>query len=158
MQRVRHKQLRNVVTPIDNLTAAFAKAATFYNNRTSYVAEIEQLDAGIQQLLWALPETARTVITSHNAFQYFARDYGLTFRAPQGPSTESEASARDIAGLIKQMCAEGIAAVFAENISDPRLIKQIANETGASIGGKLYPGAPSETDGPAASYLDINCG
>ena len=154
------QSLRNAVTYVDNITAAFAraypaKATTFYNNRAAYVAEIEKLDTDIQQLLSALPENARTVITSHDAFQYFGRDYELTFLAPQGLSTESEASAKDVAGLIEQMRAEGIAAVFVENISDPRLIKQIANETGASIGGKLYPGALSDTDGPAASYLDM---
>ena len=97
----------------------------------------------------------RTVITSHDAFQYFGRDYNLTFLAPQGLSTESEASAKDVARLITQIRAEGIAAVFVENISDPRLIQQIASETGVGIGGKLYPGALSDTNGPASSYLDM---
>jgi len=95
------------------------------------------------------------VITSHDAFQYFGRDYNLTFLAPQGLSTESEASAKDVANLIRQIRAEGIGAVFVENISDPRLIQQIASETGAGIGGKLYPGALSGSNGPATSYLDM---
>lgn len=154
------QSLRNAVVYVDNITAALAKAApamagTFYNNRAAYIADIEKLDADIQLMLSAVPDNARTVITSHDAFQYFGRDYDLTFLAPQGLSTESEASAKDVAGLITQMKTEGIAAVFVENISDPRLIKQIANETGASIGGKLYPGALSKDDGPAANYLGM---
>ena len=103
----------------------------------------------------SLPQDRRTVVTSHDAFQYFGRDYGLTFLAPQGLSTESEASAKDIANLITQMRAEGISAVFVENITDPRLIKQIAKETGASVGGKLYPGALSGPNGPAPTYLEM---
>jgi len=119
----------------------------FYNNRAVYVAEIEKLDAMVKEQLSRLPENARTVITSHDAFKYFGRDYELRFLAPQGLSTESEASAKDVVRLITQMREDKIGAVFVESISDPRLIEQIANETGASIGGKLYPGALSASDG-----------
>ena len=102
-----------------------------------------------------IPDNRRVVITSHDALQYFGRDYGLTFLAPQGLSTESEASAKEVAGLIKQIREEGIKAVFVENIADSRLIEQIANETGASIGGKLYSDALSGNDGPASTYLKM---
>ena len=101
----------------------------------------------------ALPSGRRTVVTSHDAFQYFGRDCGLTFLAPQGLSTESEASAKDVAKLIRQIRAQKIKAVFVENVADTRLLEQIASETGAQIGGKLYPGALSESDGPAPTYL-----
>ena len=77
------------------------------------------------------------------------------FLAPQGLGTEPEASAKDVARLIQQMRKQRISAVFVENITDPRLLKQIANETGAKVGGTLYPGALSGTDGPAATYLDM---
>ena len=103
----------------------------------------------------ALPADRRTVVTSHDAFQYFGRDYGLTFLAPQGLSTESEASAKDVARLIQQIRERGIRAVFVENVADPRLLERIADETGATIGGTLYPGALSGPDGPAPTYLDM---
>jgi len=119
------------------------------------VAEIEALHAEIRAMMAKLPENKRTVVTSHDAFQYFGRDYGLTFLAPQGLSTESEASAKDLARLIEQMRKQGVSAVFVENITDPRMLKQIANETGAKVGGTLYPGALSGADGPAATYLDM---
>lgn len=148
------------VTYVDNIAAALAQAdpdnaATFYQNRAEYVAEIEALDAEIREMLDSLPSDRRTVVTSHDAFQYFGRDYGLTFLAPQGLSTEAEASAQDVARLIEQMRDEGISAVFIENITDSRLLEQIASETGASIGGTLYPGALSGPDGPAPTYLDM---
>ena len=148
------------VTYVDNITAALARtdpenATRFYRNRAAYVAEIETLDAEIREIVASLPTERRTVVTSHDAFQYLGRDYGLTFLAPQGLSTESEASAQDVARLIERMRDEDISAVFVENITDPRLLEQIANETGANIGGTLYPGALSGPDGPASTYLDL---
>jgi zinc/manganese transport system substrate-binding protein len=154
------QSLNNAIVYADNIAAALAKAApenaaTFYENRAAYVTELKSLDSEIETMIATLPETKRTVVTSHDAFQYFGRDYGLTFLAPQGLSTESEASARDVAKLIEQIRAESISAVFVENVADPRLIQQIANETGSVVGGKLYPGALSEEGGPAATYLDL---
>ena len=152
--------LRNAITYVENITAALSKAApekaaTFYQNRAAYIAKIESLDKQIKDMIAPLPARARTIITSHDAFEYFARDYELVFLAPQGLSTESEASARDVAQLIKQIRADGIGAVFVENVADPRLLQQIATETSSRIGGKLYPGALSGDDGPAATYLEL---
>ncbi|MEO1017307.1 MAG: metal ABC transporter substrate-binding protein [Pseudomonadota bacterium] len=154
------QSLDNALAYVDNITAALAQAdpanaADFYQDRAAYVAEIEALDAEIREILASLPTDRRTVVTSHDAFQYFGRDYGLTFLAPQGLSTESEASAQDVSRLIEQMREEGISAVFVENIADSRLLEQISNETGATIGGTLYPGALSGPDGPAPTYLDM---
>ncbi|MED5358290.1 MAG: zinc ABC transporter substrate-binding protein, partial [Pseudomonadota bacterium] len=144
----------------DNITAALSKvapehAADFYANRAAFVAELDALDKEIRGLFANLTETQRTVVTSHDAFQYFGRDYGLTFLAPQGLSTVSEASAKEVARLIEQIRHDKISAVFVENITDPRLIKQIANETGVAVGGTLYPGALSKKDGPASTYLEM---
>ena len=88
-------------------------------------------------------------------FGYFGAAYGLKFIAPEGVSTESEASAKDVAKIIRQIRAENIPAVFMENITDHRLLDQIASETGAKIGGTLYTDALSPPDGPAATYLDM---
>ena len=154
------QSLKNAVIFVDNIIEALAKAdpanaATFYRNHAAYVAEIEALDAEIRRIVTGLPSGRRTVVTSHDAFRYFGRDYGLKFLAPQGLSTDSEASAKDAAKLIKQMREQGISAVFVENITDKRLLEQIANETGATIGSTLYPGALSGSDGPASTYLDM---
>ncbi|MEL6964083.1 MAG: zinc ABC transporter substrate-binding protein, partial [Pseudomonadota bacterium] len=130
-------------------------AASYQANADAYVADMKALDAEIQDIVAALPEEARTVVTSHDAFGYFAARYGLTFEAPQGLSTESEPSAADVAELIEQIRDEGITAVFVESITDNRLLEQIANETGATIGGTLYSDALSGPDEPASTYLDM---
>ena len=154
------QSLRHAVVYADNITSALAtadpdNASTFYRNRAAYVAEIKALDAEIRGMFAEMSPGSRTIVTSHDAFQYFGRDFGLTFIAPQGLSTASEASARDVAHLIQFIRAQGIRAVFAENVADPRLLQRIADETGATIGGTLYPGALSGPDGPAPTYLDM---
>ena len=103
----------------------------------------------------AIPKGKRTVVTAHDAFGYFAKRYGLRFEAPQGMSTESEASAKDVAKLITQIRKEKISAVFVETITDNRLMEQISRETGAKIGGTLYSDALSGPKGPASTYLDM---
>ena len=150
----------NAVIYVDNIAAGLAKAdpanaSTYYGNRATYVAEIEALDADIRKTVEGLPEDRRTIVTAHDAFGYFAETYGLRFVAPSGISTESEPSAADVATLIRQIREEGITAVFVESITDSRLLEQIADETGASIGGTLYSDALSGPDEPASTYLDM---
>jgi len=154
------QSVTNVAIYVGNIERGLAAAdpagAEIYKvNAAAYLAELDALDAEIRAAVAALPEDRRTVVTSHDAFGYFAADYGLTFVAPQGVSTEAEASAQDVAALITQIREAGIAAVFVENIADRRLLDQIAAETGAAIGGTLYSDALSAADGPAATYLDM---
>jgi len=154
------QSVRNATVYVDSITSALAKADpgnadAFYRNREAYVNELHALDSEISKIVAGLPARSRTVVTSHDAFQYFGRDYGLTFLAPQGISTDSEASAQDVVNLVRQIREQGIRAVFIENVADPRLLRRIADETGAVIGGTLYPGALSGPDGPASTYLDM---
>ncbi len=84
-----------------------------------------------------------------------AKDYGLTFLAPQGIDTDAEPTARNLAELIEQLKNVGAAALFAENITSPALVNQIARETGLEVGGRLYSDALSARGGPAKSYLEM---
>jgi zinc/manganese transport system substrate-binding protein len=124
-------------------------------NAAAYLAALDTLDGEIRSAIEAIPVARRKVITSHTAFGYFADAYGIEFLAPEGLSTEADPSARDIAMLIEQIRREKISAVFIENITDPRLLKRIAAETGVRIGGTLYSDALSPPDGPAATYIDM---
>ena len=121
----------------------------------AYDRELAALDRDIRGRLGAFPGDRRKVITSHDAFQYFGRAYGIDFLAPVGLSTESEPSAGEVAALIRQMREEGIHALFVENITDPRLVEQLAREAGAVIGGRLYSDSLSGPSGPAPTYLDM---
>ncbi|HEY5819112.1 MAG TPA: zinc ABC transporter substrate-binding protein AztC [Mesorhizobium sp.] len=140
----------------DAFCAADAAGCDSYRaNALVYDAKLEALDAELKAAVAAIPANRRTIITSHDAFGYFANAYGIHFLAPEGISTEAEASAADVARLIRQIRTEKASAVFVENVSDPRLIEQIASETGLKIGGTLYSDALSGPDGPAATYIDL---
>jgi zinc/manganese transport system substrate-binding protein len=132
-----------------------ADAATFHANADRYLAELDALDAEVRAAVAGIPPERRKVISTHNAFGYFAAAYGIEFIAPSGVSTENEPSARDIATIIRQIKAEKIPAVFLENISDDRLIRRIASETGARVGGTLYSDSLTGEKGPAPTYIDL---
>lgn len=127
----------------------------FVANAQRYLTQLDALDEEVKAAIGAIPMARRKIITTHDAFGYFAKAYGMTFIAPQGVSTEAEASAADVAKIVRQIKAEHIPAVFLENISDPRLMEQIAKESGAKIGGRVYSDALSPPNGPAATYIDM---
>jgi zinc/manganese transport system substrate-binding protein len=132
-----------------------AGAAIYRQNADAYLAKLDALDRDVRDAVATIPPGRRHVISTHDAFGYFAAAYGIDFIAPQGVSTDSEPSARDIAAIITQVKKEKIPAVFLENISDPRLIRQIALETGAKVGGTLYSDSLTEENGPAPTYIEL---
>lgn len=130
-----------------------ASCATYEANAAAYAAKITALDDEIAKRFSALPADKRKIITSHTAFGYFGKRYGIEIFAPEGVSTEQEAAALDVAGLIRQIRKNHIKALFVENVSDPRLIEQIARETGIKPAGRLYSDALSKAGGAAETYL-----
>ncbi|MBV8700560.1 metal ABC transporter substrate-binding protein [Bradyrhizobium sp.] len=138
----------------DALVAADpADAESFHSRATRYLAELDALDAEARAAIGKIPPERRKVISTHDAFGYFAAAYGIVFIAPLGVSTETEPSAWDIAKIIAQVRAEKIPAVFLENISDDRLVGRIAAETGARIGGTLFSDALTGEKGDAPTYI-----
>jgi zinc/manganese transport system substrate-binding protein len=142
--------IRDAMVAVDPADADIYKA-----NAAAYLAKLQALDHDVREAVARIPTDRRKVISSHGAFGYFAAAYDITFLAPQGVSTESEPSAWDIATIITQIKAQKIPAVFVENISDARLIRQIASETGATIGGTLYSDSLTGAGGEAPSYIEL---
>jgi zinc/manganese transport system substrate-binding protein len=138
------------------LAAADPDAADFFRARAkAYLEKLETLDREVREAVAKIPTARRKVISTHDAFGYFAAEYGIRFVAPLGVSTETEPSARDIATIIGQIKAQKIPAVFLENISDDRLIRRIAAETGAKVGGTLISDGLTGEKGPAPTYIDM---
>lgn len=145
------------VTDIANALAAAAPddAEFFRAQAKAYLDKLETLDREVREAVAKIPVERRKVISTHDAFGYFAAEYGVQFIAPLGVSTETEPSARDIAAIIGQIRAQKIPAVFLENISDDRLIRRIAAETGAKVGGTLISDGLTGEKGPAPTYIDM---
>src|SRR6201996_3060428 len=140
----------------DALAAADpADAEVFRHNASAYLARLEALDGEVRQAIGQIPESRRRMISTHDAFGYFAARYGIQFIAPVGVSTEAEPSARDIAKIIAQVKTQHIPAVFLERIGDPRLMRRISEETGAKVGGTLYSDSLTDEKGEAPTYIDM---
>ena len=127
----------------------------YESNAAAYLARLDVLEREVRDSLAKVAPERRRVVTSHNAFGYFEAAYDIHFTAPQGVSTESEASAKDVAAIISAIKKQKAAAVFLENVTDPRLVQQIASETGVKVGGVLYSDALTDENGSAATYIDL---
>lgn len=154
------QDLSNGVLYASNIAAGLCKADpdgcdTYRKNAEAYQGELKAIDKDVRDKVATVPADQRKVITSHDAFGYFGAAYGIEFIAPLGISTDAEASAADVARLIEQIKATGIKALFIENMTDPRLIEQIASETGAKSGGELYADALSAPGEGAETYIDM---
>ncbi|AWM88377.1 metal ABC transporter substrate-binding protein [Microvirga sp. 17 mud 1-3] len=140
----------------DALTAADpAGKAAYEAQAAAYLARLDALDTEIKEIVARIPKERRRIITSHDAFRYFQEAYGIVFVAPQGVSTDAEASAKDVAKIIRQIRREKVKAIFVENVSDPRLMERIAQETGARIGERVFSDALSGPEGPAGTYIEM---
>ncbi|MDX9671909.1 MULTISPECIES: metal ABC transporter substrate-binding protein [unclassified Pseudomonas] len=151
--------LANTELYIANITKALiaadpANKADYQRNSQTYLKQIYALLAEAKAQLGSLPPGNRKIVTSHDAFGYLGQAYGIDFMAPQGLSTEREPSAAEVAALIKQIRQAKVKAVFMENIKDARLLKQIAEESGAHIGGTLYSDALAAS-GPASTFAGL---
>ena len=154
------QSIANAKLYVGNIRDALAAADppgrdAYAANAADYLAKLDALEQEVKAAIAALPAERRKIITTHDAFGYFEQAYGLAFIAPQGVSTEAEASARDVARIIAQVKRQKVPAVFLENVTDPRLVQRIAAETEAKIGGTLYSDALTDASGPAPTYIDM---
>jgi zinc/manganese transport system substrate-binding protein len=130
-------------------------AADFKANADKLIAEIAALDQQLKADFAAVPAERRRILTSHDAFHYFGRAYGIEFVSVQGVSTEAEPTAEDLAKVVRQARDGHLSAIFLENMSDPRLAETVAQESDLRVGGELYADALSDPDGPAPDYLSL---
>lgn len=131
------------------------EAARIDQQAGRYLADIQALDTRVRAQIGALTAAQRRAVTTHDAFGYFAAEYGVTWLAPQGWTTAEEVSAKDVARVVRELRAQHVRALFLESAGDPRLMQQIAREAGVRIGGELYADTLSPAGGPADTYLHL---
>lgn len=135
-----------------------ANADAYRTNAEAYLAELSELDEWIQAQVEIISPERRKLVTQHDTFAYFARRYGfkLVGIALAGTTTEAaDPSAQQVAELVDQIRAEGVPAIFAENVTDSRLMRQIANEAGVELGPPLYTDALGPPGSDGATYVDM---
>ena len=124
-----------------------ADRADYESNAKAYLAKLGDLDQWAKRKVAELSRDKRKLVTSHDAFQYLAKDYGFRVYAIEGVSTETEPSDRHIAELIDEIKKQQVKAIFSESTLNPKVTVEITKETGAKIGGTLYADGLGEGDG-----------
>ncbi len=135
------------------ITADPAGTATFEANAKSFEDKLKALSKWVRLQLAALPKSKRILVTSHDALGYFAKDYDFEILPVQGISTSDQPSSRKVRQLIQEIKDRQVKAIFAENIENPKVLRQITIETGATLGGTLY--ADGLGTGDAGTYLGM---
>lgn len=155
--------VQNALTMVENIRAALVEAdpanAESYNaNAEAYTAELETLDTYIQEQVATVPEARRKLVTSHDTFGYFARRYGFEVIGTVIPSVSTEVAdpaAGELATLIDEIEATGAPAIFAENVTNPDLLEQVASSAGVTVAPPLYTDALGTPDSSGGSYLEM---
>ncbi len=127
-----------------------ARADEYRTNAQNYVNQLQQLNSWVKQKIAELPRDQRKLVTSHDAFQYFAKEYGFKIYSIEGLSTEDEPSLHHVSDLIDQIRKQRVKAIFLESALNPKVSVEITRESGAKIGGTLYADGLGTGDG--ASY------
>ncbi len=145
--------VRNIAAALE--AADPEHAAAYAQRAVTYDAELAVLNDWVKAQIGSVPPERRKIVTTHDAFQYFGRAYGVAFEAPVGMNEDSEPDARAVAGLIRQIRQEHIRALFIENMTDPRLLDQLARETGTKPAGALLADALSKPGEGGETYAAL---
>lgn len=136
------------------LSEADPKNADYYNeNLKKYLTELDNLDNWIKAEIAKIPEEQRILITSHDAFRYFGKAYGMEVKGLQGISTEAKVRTEDFKNIIDLIKSKKIKSVFVETSVNPKLLEQISQETGASVGGTLFSDSIGNEGTPEGNYI-----
>jgi ABC-type Zn uptake system ZnuABC Zn-binding protein ZnuA len=122
-------------------------AADYQAGATAYLTALKELDSWVKRKVAELPRDQRKLVTSHDAFQYFAKDYGFQIDSIEGLATDQEPSVSHVTALIAEIKKQGVKAIFLENTLNPKVSVEITRESGAKIGGSLYADGLGPGDG-----------
>ena len=147
------KYIENVKNALVKLRPDLKEQFEF--NYGVYRTQLEDIDTYIQKAVNTIPVKQRILITSHDAFQYYGRRYGLRLESVLGTSTDAQVQTSDMKRLVKTIEESGVPSVFIESTINPKLLEQLAADNGVTVGGQLYSDSIGDKDSPAPSYLDM---
>jgi ABC-type Zn uptake system ZnuABC Zn-binding protein ZnuA len=138
------------------LRMADPEGAEVYDaNAELYDQQLDSLDKWVRERVKQVPKERRKLVTSHDAFAYFGEAYGFEVVPVQGISTDAEASTQDVARVVDLVRKTGVKTLFVETSVNPKLIEQVARETGTTVGGALYSDSTGALDTPGGSYVGM---
>jgi len=144
------ENIRKALTDLDP-----AGAATYRANAERYTRELRRVGERVKAELANLPPSRRALVSCEGAFSYMARDFGLSEQYLWPVNAEQEGTPKQVASVVNFVRERGVPAVFCESTVSPKAQQQVANESGAKFGGKLYVDSLSKPDGPVPSYLAL---
>lgn len=133
-------------------------AEAFAERTAAYIRQLEELDVWVTEQIDSVPRERRVMVTSHDAFEYYGARYGIDVLAVIGISTEQQPKPQDITALKTQVSERGVKALFIETSVSRTLndiVKKVAEDTGASIGGTLYSDSLGEPGTEAGTYIGM---
>ncbi|NND06933.1 MAG: zinc ABC transporter solute-binding protein [Saprospiraceae bacterium] len=142
---------------IKNTLVAFdsSNRASYETNYIHYRSKLLEADGYIEERISTIPENKRILITSHDAFQYFGRRYGLRLESILGTSTDADIQTSDIVRINRVIRESQVPALFVESTINPKVLEQLARDNDVVIGGKLYADSIGDEDSPAPSYIEM---
>jgi len=129
--------------------------ADIEKNYQSYSLQLSEMDEFIENEIKKIPVAQRILITSHDAFQYYGRRYGLSLQAIQGVSTDAEVQTDDVRRVNKVIRESGVPAVFVESTINPKMLNRIAKDNDIVVGGSLFSDSIGDENSSAPTYLDM---
>jgi len=132
-----------------------ADKPAFTDNAAKYLSTLDGLEKWVKNELAKLPRDKRKLVTSHDAFQYFARENGFTIYAIEGISSEDQPSSKKVGEIVAAIKTQGVKAIFPESIENPKVMTEITRETGVKIAPELYADGLGDEKSDAATYVQM---
>ncbi|MBK8402645.1 MAG: zinc ABC transporter substrate-binding protein [Saprospiraceae bacterium] len=143
----------NIAKALSELVPLYADE--FAYNFGVYKKELEELHRFVQEKINAIPKERRVLITSHDAFHYFGKKYGIQLEPLQGTSTEADVQSATLVHIHKIIKDQGVSAIFVESTINPKMMQQLRAENKIEIGGKLYADSLGDPSSPASTYIKM---
>jgi zinc/manganese transport system substrate-binding protein len=130
-------------------------ADAFDSKLGDFLTALNKADIWARGKIAAIPPERRVIVTSHDAFAWLGRDYGIRILSPVGLDSAAQPSAKRLGELVAEIRATGVRTVFLEAGGDPRLASVLAEEAGVAVGAALYAGTLTPECDAAAEYLSM---
>jgi ABC-type Mn2+/Zn2+ transport system ATPase subunit/ABC-type Zn uptake system ZnuABC Zn-binding protein ZnuA len=145
--------ITNIATALRQAYPSFSSEIS--RKETEYLGKLNSVEKEVERLVATIPPKKRLLLTTHDAFRYFANAYGFQVASVLGNSTDADVLIEDVNRLISLIKNRQIPVVFVEATINPKLLTQIATDTRISVGKKLFSDSIGDSTSAAPNYLSL---